>query len=282
MSQITDSLPRHPFATEGIRQRLRRFGQGESSTGEEPDKRLRWDPHLDAMVGRGVRIALLDSGLRWELPMFRGAAIDGRDFTGARELRDPTGHGTASASLLVGQAEGGLCGLAPRAELLCARVLSARREVTLQAIERAIAWSVEKGAQILVMPFGSRRGAAPVARAVRRAAHAGVTVVAAAGNSGRDVICFPAWLDEVTAVTGADATGRSLPHCCSTALADLAAPGERVVAIGPQGPMMLCGSSPAAVLAAGAFALERGRAVPPAEPSRNSWLARERLAGTRA
>jgi subtilisin family serine protease len=164
------------------------------------------------------------------------------------------------ASLLVGQIEGGFNGLAPRAGLLCARVIGAGREATLDAVERAIRWAVEHGADVIVLPFGAARGTPRLGRVIRWAARGGSILLAAAGTRGPETQCFPARLDEVLAVTGTDAEGRPLPRCCAPGLADLAAPGQAIPAMGPDGPATLHGSSPAVVLAAGVAALERAAA----------------------
>jgi subtilisin family serine protease len=244
--------------TAEIGSRMRRFGRAGYPPTATSRKLLRYHGDLDGEGGHGIRIALLDSGIYWEHPVFQGAAVRVRDFTGRGDLDDPTGHGTASASLLVGQVQGGFEGLAPRSEMLFARVLGAGdRDSTIRAVVKALRWAVERGAHIIVLPFGTRRHSIRVARAVAWARRADVTILAAAGNRGPEELCFPAWLDEVVAVTGVDAVGHALPQCCSLERADLGAPGDDVSAIGPRGLARLHGSSPAAVLAAGVEALHR-------------------------
>jgi len=221
-------------------------------------KHLRWDAALDDEDGRGARIALLGGGICWERLVFAGAAIRVRDFTGGRHLRDATGHGTAHASLLVGRPADGFGGLAPRAELLFARVLGARDRTTAErAVAAALRWAVDMGADVVALPFGTWRCAPRVAEAIERASRSGTAILAAAGDRGPGRVAFPAWLDGVVAVTGTDVRGRVLPECCSLEQADLAAPGEDVRAVGPTGPMALRGSAPAAVLAAAVEALRR-------------------------
>jgi subtilisin family serine protease len=221
---------------------------------------LPWTPALEEETGAGVRIGLVDSGLRWAHPVFAGARLRGRDFTGSSGLGDPSGHGTASASLLVGQGGSWLRGLCPDSELLFAKALGLReREASIRAIARAIRWLFEQGAQVLVLPFGSCQGAPLIARELRRAVERGCRVLAAAGNRGPDVLAFPARLPEVLAVTGLGRGGAPLPFCCARDEVALHSPGHEVPAVGAHGLTTLSGSSPAAVLAAGVMALELSR-----------------------
>jgi subtilisin family serine protease len=241
----------------GIRDRLRECRRLRETRASRISNVLEWDSSLDNEDGRGLTMALLDSGLHWEHRAFSGATFRAQDFTGSRQLFDASGHGTSSASLLIGQPASGFHGLVPSAQLMCARVLGADREATIVAVARAIQWSVEQGAEFIVLPFGTRQGAARIAHAVTWAARAGVTILAAAGNRGPEQLCFPAWMDEVIAVTGVDALGFALPSCCALRLADRAALGDSVPAITPDGPALLRGSSPAVVVAAGLMGLQR-------------------------
>lgn len=217
---------------------------------------LRWDPSLDDEDGTGVRVALVDSGLLWSHPMFEGARIQGRDFTGSGGLGDLTGHGTRNASLIIGQGRGWIRGLCPGCELLFGKALgSDESESSVRAVARGIRWAVAKGADVLVLPFGRRRGSAVVTREIRRAVDRGCTVFAAGGNRGPDEISFPAWLPQVQAVTGIGSDGKPLPICCARDEVNLYAPGHEVPAVDPDGYTTLSGSSPATVLAAGLAAL---------------------------
>lgn len=216
------------------------------------DRVLRWDDGLRDEDGSGACVALLDSGLCWSHPVFCGAIIRARDFTGCRDLRDPTGHGTANASLLVGQGNGWIRGLVPGSSLLFAKVLGlANRRTAVRAIARGIHWAVSQRADVIVLPFGASRGSTHIARAIRRAAASGCALFAAAGNRGPDEICFPAWHLDVTAVSSLDSDGKSQSRCCGREDVDIFAPGEDVPAVWPDGRAFLQGSSPATVLTAG-------------------------------
>jgi subtilisin family serine protease len=118
---------------------------------------------------------------------------------------------------------------------------------------------VSNRADVIALPFGTHRGAAPIAQAIRRSVDSGCTVLAAAGNHGPEELCFPAWLPEVTAVSALGANGEVHLHCCAREEVDIFAPGEDVPAVRPDGRARLCGSSPATVLTAGIVALRRAQ-----------------------
>lgn len=218
---------------------------------------LHWDRRCDGATGAGLRVALLDSGLNWAHPVFAGASIHGRDFTGGSSLGDRSGHGTANASLLIAQGRGGLRGLLPGCELLMAKVLGARdRGATITAVTQGLLWAAAMGADVIALPFGTCRGAGPIRDAIRRAVAGGSAVVAAAGNRGAEDLRFPAWLAEVTAVSAVGADGLVPAFCCAHPDVDAFAPGQDVPAQGDNGLALLQGTSPASVLAAAVIALQ--------------------------
>lgn len=234
-----------------VRDLLRNFAP------ESPDVRLlRWDPALDIENGRGIRVALLDSGILCALPVFCGARIKTRDFSGSGGVFDRTGHGTKSAALLVAQGYGQLRGLAPACTLLVGKVTgTGNPDTSARALAIAIRWAISNKADIVILPLGRALGSALVAQEICRAFVAGCSFFAAAGNRGPDVFLFPACLNGVTAVSAAGPDGVPLAWCCQDRRVDCYAPGHQVLSVGYEGPGTFSGSSPATVLAAGVAAL---------------------------
>lgn len=221
---------------------------------------LRWDPALDIEEGAGIRMTLLDSGISWKHPAFRGARIKARDFTGSGGVFDPTGHGNKSTELLVAQGRRWLRGIAPACTLLVGKVLgTGDQDASVREIARAVRWAVYENAHIIILPLGRTRGSPSVAREVCRAVAEGCIIFAAAGNRGPDTFLFPARLQGVSAVSAAGPNGKPLEWCCQTPQVDCYAPGQ-VWSKRLDGIDTIKGSSLATVLAAGVAAL---------------WLARE-------
>jgi len=218
---------------------------------------LCWQPSLAKSSASGLRMALLDCGIAWHLPIFREANLTVRDFTATNIAHDPTGHGTKVAALLVANDGQLFSGLTPDTELLVAKVIDASAQIqhTASAIANGLLWAVHEGAQIIALPLGRAEPHPAIGEAVQYAINKGCRLFAAAGNYGPETMLFPAMQSRVTAVSAADRDGQPLDWCCQRSSVDLYAPGHRLQSIGPDGLSTISGTSPATVIAAGVEAL---------------------------
>ncbi|RDA95366.1 hypothetical protein CP533_3543 [Ophiocordyceps camponoti-saundersi (nom. inval.)] len=82
--------------------------------------------HAKGFKGNGIRIAIVDSGINYKLPVFGDRVAFGRNLLADRDgndIMDCTGHGTAVAGVLAGSdEESGYVGVAPNATLGAYRV----------------------------------------------------------------------------------------------------------------------------------------------------------------
>ena len=202
--------------------------------------------------GRGPVIGIVDGGVASH-PSLGGAAIEQNGFAGRPQ---PTGHGTAIASLIVGS-QGPFHGAARGASLLVADVYGGSRAAgSASSIVRALAWLASKRPQVINISL-----VGPTNRAVERAIGAirarGIDVVAAVGNDGPAAPPqYPASYRGVVAVTGVDARGRALPEAGKASHLDFAAPGADMAAALPgRGYARVRGTSFAAPLATARLAL---------------------------
>ncbi|HLG60119.1 MAG TPA: S8 family serine peptidase [Vicinamibacterales bacterium] len=165
------------------------------------------------VTGRGVGVAIIDSGVTsWHDDLNRsrsGAAsrrvVHFRDFT--RDISpnlwfndvpsDDYGHGTHVAGIIAGSgfdSNGRRTGVAPGAKLVGLKVLDGDGNGYVSDVIAAIdyAVSVKAAYNIRVINLSVASGVFesywldPLTQAARRAANAGIIVVAAAGNLGRD------------------------------------------------------------------------------------------------
>jgi len=143
-------------------------------------------------TGKGIRIALIDTGITPGLTEFQGR-IDpaSADMTGTRGLTDSHGHGTWVASVALAARDGrGLHGVAFEATAISLNVSRAdacspqQCAVGSAMVTRAIDAAVASGARVINMSFGSDDIDENLLAAVRRAAAAGVVMVVSAGNQG--------------------------------------------------------------------------------------------------
>ena len=187
---------------------------------------VRWTETLEAPWPAGVdpggpRVALIDSGLAYDLPHYRDRLARSADGTPlgydfwdddpqpydgdvSRGPFLPIRHGSAVASILTREA--------PSAVLIPFRY--PRPDMTRMG--DVVAHAVKAGATILAMPLGSRDPDDWITFADAMRAHPEVLAIVSAGNDGRDIDESPLWpaaldLDNIITVTSSDGFGRLAP-----------------------------------------------------------------------
>ena len=204
-----------------------------------------------APVRGGTRIAMIDGGVASH-PSLARASIEQRGFAGPAQ---PTGHGTAIGSLLVGD-QGPFRGAARGANLFVGDVYGGNPAAgSATAIIRALAWAASKQPSVinisLVGPANKM-----LARAVNALQTRGIALVAAVGNDGPAAPAqYPASYAGVIAVTGVDGANRALREAGRATHLDFAAPGADLAAALPgKGYTEVRGTSFAAPLVAARLA----------------------------
>jgi subtilisin family serine protease len=181
-----------------------------------------------ARLEPSVCVGLIDSGVDAGSPVFTRAGLEQRNFVGTAPR--PALHGTAVASLLVGEAPL-FAGSAPGGTLYAADVYGgAATGGAADAIIRALSWMVAKRVAVVNVSLVGPPNLA-LAAAVRAAQARNVAVVAAVGNDGPAAPpAYPASYPGVIAVTGVDAHGRVLLEAGRAEHLDFAAPGADMAA----------------------------------------------------
>jgi subtilisin family serine protease len=198
-------------------------------------------------AGGGRVIGMIDGGVAAH-PALAGARIEQNGFAGSPQA---TGHGTAVASLLVGNQDP-FRGAATGARLYVADVYGGSRAAgSATAIVRALGWLSGHHAQVINISLVGPPNKL-VQRAIAIVQARGTEVVAAVGNDGPAAPPqYPAAYPGVIAVTAVDASGRALPEAGRAAHLDFAAPGADMAAALPgQGYTRVRGTSFAAPLVA--------------------------------
>ena len=204
-------------------------------------------PLASSARAEGRAVGMIDGGVASN-PTLRSASIEQNGFAGAPK---PTGHGTAVASLLVGNG-GRFHGAATGARLYVADVYGGSEAAgSASVIVKALAWLVGKRAQVINISL-----VGPPNRLLERAIAAvqarGIDVVAAVGNDGPAAPPqYPASYRGVVSVTAVDAHGHALPEAGKPVHLDFAAPGADMAAALPgQGFARVRGTSFASPLVA--------------------------------
>jgi subtilisin family serine protease len=209
-------------------------------------------------TGRGVKIAVIDSGVDQQHQDLKGAVSEAFDATGIKGSK-PDVHGTAIAGII--RARGLVSGIAPDADLLAVRAFftvpkRALPESTSFIVLRALDWSVQRGARIVNLSFSGGRDPV-IERAVAAVARRNVILVAAAGNGGpKAPPSYPAAYPDVIAVTAVDSAQRLYTYANHGSYISFAAPGVDILVPGlKNGHMFMSGTSMAAAYVSGIMAL---------------------------
>ena len=212
-------------------------------------------------TGRGVRVAVIDTGVDHENPELDIVA-EHHDVTGRGWSADL--HGTAIAGIIGARADNNLggYGVAPDVELLAIKACQPVEPGKLGAncwtstLVQAIDLAIQKRARIINMSLGGPPDRL-LARYIRAARERGHLVIAAAGNGGELAKpAFPAALEDAVAVTAIDAGGRLYRHATIGDFVELAAPGVDIVSVAPGAEFpLLSGTSMAAAHVSGLAAL---------------------------
>ncbi|WP_436851234.1 S8 family serine peptidase [Streptomyces asoensis] len=217
--------------------------------------------------GSGVTVAVVDTGVSTKAP-----ALSGRVTAVGAAGQDCVGHGTFVAGLVAAATVDGVrfAGVARRARILAVRGTDERGAATAQSVASGIAEATAAGADVITVSSALPQGSTGLTKSVEAALAKDVLVVAAAvpdpatGSSARGEdpaprAYWPAAQSGVLSVLDVDAQGRRPDDALLPRAADLAAPGDGVVGIGPRGGGHFIGSgaSFAAAYTAGAAALVR-------------------------
>lgn len=105
--------------------------------------------------GKGVTVAVLDSGIQAGHEAFRNVAIEQHDFTGEGD-GDENGHGTHCAGTIFGGPVGGVrIGIAPGiSKAMIGKVLNHKGRGSTRQMLDAVLWAVRGGANIISMSLG--------------------------------------------------------------------------------------------------------------------------------
>ncbi|RFC70830.1 S8 family serine peptidase [Streptomyces sp. AcE210] len=253
-----------------------------TSTMAESNAQIGTDAAWSAGVtGKGVKVAVLDTGIDASHPDFAGQIAASQDFTGSKYgTDDKQGHGTHTASTVAGTgaaSDGKERGVAPDAQLLIGKVLNDSGSGSESMIISGMQWALDNGADVVSMSIGTS-GASdctdPIAQAAESlAAQDKALFVIAAGNIGTaESITSPGCAPSALTVGAVDAddetasfSSRGTVKNVHTTKPEIAAPGVGILAAhagvhsGAGAYQRMSGTSMATPHVAGAAALLKQR-----------------------
>jgi subtilisin family serine protease len=223
--------------------------------------------------GKGITIAVIDTGVDGSVSDLAGAVKGGVDYSGqgASNGQKPVGdasernHGTMVASLAAGRGAAdaaGLIGVAPQASILSISIgFGATATNSDEQIAEAVTWAVDHGANVINMSLTRNTLAWPASwdKAFLYAMQHNVVVVAAAGNrgSGTSEVGAPATMPGVLTVAGVDRNEKASVDASAQGITiGVSAPSEQLLGAVPGGGYVQWeGTSGATPIVAGVVAL---------------------------
>ncbi|MGW7428361.1 S8 family serine peptidase [Streptomyces sp. NPDC054861] len=195
--------------------------------------------------GKGVKVAVLDTGIDVNHPDFAGLIDGTASFVPGEAVTDVNGHGSHVAGTIVGSgsASGGdNKGVAPGADLFVGKVLGGAEGSGQDSwVMAGMQWAAESGADVVNMSLGDSYptdGSDPMSQTVDAlSAQYGTLFVIAAGNAGPESISSPGAAASALTVAATDKDDRLASFSSTGPLAysgamkpDISAPGVAITA----------------------------------------------------
>ncbi|MFF5538418.1 S8 family serine peptidase [Streptomyces cinerochromogenes] len=161
-------------------------------------------------TGKGVKVAVLDTGVDTSHPDLKNQVLESKNFTAAADATDHFGHGTHVASIVAGtgaKSGGKYKGVAPDAKLLNGKVLDDSGSGDDSGILAGMEWAAAQGADVINLSLGGydTPEVDPLEAEVNKlSAEKGVLFAIAAGNDGPQSIGSPGSADAALTVGAVD------------------------------------------------------------------------------
>ncbi|MCI0560101.1 MAG: S8 family peptidase, partial [Nitrososphaera sp.] len=215
--------------------------------------------HLLNYTGRGVKIAVLDTGVDYNHLELAQNYKGGYDFINKDDdPMDDNGHGTHVAGIIAAARDGiGILGVAPDAEIYSLKVSDARGKGSFSGLVEGIGWAIENNMDIVTMSITGDGGSMSLDKAVNTAYEDyGIVLLAAVGNGASGSVLYPAAYGEVIGVGAVTSDGEKSSFSLTGSEVELVAPGSGIksTAIG-NNYRVASGTSMATPFVAGAAAL---------------------------
>jgi subtilisin family serine protease len=202
----------------------------------QPAQTLTWNINrVDAEISWGistgdpVKVGVIDTGIDLKHPDLKENIKGG--YNAINPLKSPdddNGHGTHVAGIIAALNNSiGVIGVGPKIDLYAIKVLNASGSGYLSDVIEGLDWAVSNGMQVVNMSLGTDQDVQSFHDAILSAYNAGVTIVAAAGNSG-GAVSYPAAYPEVIAVSATDEDDQIASWSSRGPEVDLAAPGVNI------------------------------------------------------
>ena len=186
-------------------------------------------------TGKGVKVAVLDSGVQLNHPDLQAAfgLMADKSFNDSVGCQDTRGHGTHCAGVIGARRNGlGVLGIAPDCMILIAKVVNDEYGSHPDYLAAGIKWAADQGAHIISMSMGFPQSSQNLDSAIQYAFGKDILLVAAGGNNEGGIILknvlYPAASSQCIAVGCVDQNNASGGISVLSTRLDIVAPGINI------------------------------------------------------
>ena len=188
-------------------------------------------------TGKGIKIAVIDTGCCTNHPDLKNNIIGGRNFTGEDNgnpniYEDYNGHGSHVAGIIA--SNGHIKGIAPDSKLLILKVLEKDGNGNMENVYNAISYAISQGVNIMNLSLGCSVDIPELHSIIKKATDNNIAICCAIGNDGdnnanTNEIDYPAYYPEVISVGAIDNSRLSATFSNSNIYCDCVAPGVNII-----------------------------------------------------
>ena len=225
---------------------------------------INWDTTRTKETGKGIVVAILDSGVDASHPDLQGKIAEEYRVKGLKsDNTEHVLHGTAIAGILAGSPsyEKGILGVAENAQILSVDVTDQKNgAIEVDNLVEGIEYAIRQKVDIICISAGVKKDSKKLRQVIEKAYDAGIVIVAASGNYMENDILYPAKYKEVLAAGALSKEKNIISPKGNFDKKVIYLPGENIVTAGSNGGYIgISGTSAAAPILSGIVALMKER-----------------------